>query len=490
MRLTHLLLSVAAGLAVSCCQAEEQRSSAATASTTSPPEPQAIATYAPMLAVVSPCVVTVYSTRTVKPEVEGNPLHGLDQDPFFQRFFGPQFLQPDQEPRRERGLGSGVIVRKDGYILTNNHVVEGADQVKIGMGDGSADIIAKVVGTDPQTDLAVLKIDPGSLPLPVLAMGSSAGARVGDVVFAVGNPFGVGETVTMGIISAVGRGGMHIEDYEDFLQTDAAVNPGNSGGALVTSDGRMVGINTAIISPTGGNLGIGFAIPSDLARKVMDSIISTGSVRRGYLGVMVQSITPELEAGLHLGSSRGALVGDVVPGSAAAAAGLQAGDVITKINETIITDPRHLRLLIGGMPPGARISLTYLKSGKEQVVSLALKEQTPSVAAAVGKEALAPEHQLGLSIHALDSQLREELKAPADVHGVVVTAVHDGTPAQDAGLEVGDVILAINEQPVEDVDAAAGLLKSGAGNLVLRVWSHGMRHFAVISTEPAPPRTP
>jgi serine protease Do len=446
------------------------------------PEPAAIVTYAPMLAAVSPCVVTVYSSRLVEPPA-GADLKDLGEDPAFQQFFSPFFGDVHAQPRRERGLGSGVIVRSDGYILTNNHVVEGADEVRIGLGDGSADIPATVVGGDPMTDLAVLKIAPAARHLQPIRLGASSRSQVGDLVFAVGNPFGVGETVTMGIISAVGRGGMHIEDYEDFLQTDAAVNPGNSGGALVSSDGRLVGINTAIVSPSGGNNGVGFAIPSDLAASVMSSIIATGTVARGFLGVLTQTITPELEAALHLNSTQGALVGDVVPGSPAAAAGLQSGDVITRIDATPVTDPRHLRLVIGAMAPATRITIDISHGGQRQSLALTLAATPhPSVPTGAAPASLAPSTQLGLRIGDLAEPLRQRLGAPADVQGVVVEAVDEDSPAADAGLEPGDIIIAVAGQPVGDAGDLAKRLHGASGDILLRIWSKGARHFAVIRT--------
>ncbi|MBA3710705.1 MAG: trypsin-like peptidase domain-containing protein, partial [Planctomycetes bacterium] len=324
-------------------------------------------TFAPMVKQVSPCVVTVFSSRTMHaPGLPG----GMEDDPIMRRFFGGGEPRGDQ---KQRGLGSGVVVRKDGYILTNNHVVENADEVKVGFAKGHEQYLAKVVGTDPKTDLAVLKIDPGKVSLPVIAFGDSTKVEVGDLVFAIGNPFGVGQTVTMGIVSAIGRG-VGLADYEDFLQTDASINPGNSGGALVDSNGRLIGINTAIISPTGANLGIGFAVPASLAHGIMDSIIDKGKVVRGYLGVNIQPITPELAKMLDLSSDDGAIVGDVQENSPASKAGIKPEDVIIRLNDAKVTDARHLRLMIAQMNPGTTITLVVLREGKEQKIQATLQD--------------------------------------------------------------------------------------------------------------------
>ncbi len=268
-------------------------------------------------------------------------------DPFWRQFFGNQFGQtfPPHAigPEVEHGLGSGVIVTKDGYILTNNHVVDGAKEVKVTLPDGR-EFTAKVVGRDPKTDIAVVKIDADNLP--VVPMADSHNVKVGDVVLAVGNPFGVGQTVTEGIVSAKDRGGMGIEHYEDFIQTDAAINPGNSGGALVDIDGRLIGINTAILTRSGGSQGVGFAIPSDLARSVMESLIQYGHVTRGYLGVMIQNVTPGAGAGIRPQKLRGALVSEVVPNGPADKAGFKDGDVILKFNGEKVTDSRNLQLAV------------------------------------------------------------------------------------------------------------------------------------------------
>jgi serine protease Do len=274
--------------------------------------------------------------------------------------------------RREQSLGSGVIASQEGYILTNNHVVQGADEIKVALPDGRTVLDAKIVGTDPPTDVAVIKVE--GQKLLAVNLGNSDQLEVGDVVLAIGDPFGVGQTVTMGIVSAKDRSGVGIVDYEDFIQTDASINPGNSGGALVDIDGRMVGINTAILSRTGGNQGIGFAVPVNLARYVMERIILEGKVRRGYLGVKVQALTPELAKQLNLSGQTGALVGEVTPNSPAEKAGLKPGDVVIEFDGKAVSDSRHLRLMVAEKAPGSKVSVKVLRDGKQHTFTVELGE--------------------------------------------------------------------------------------------------------------------
>src|SRR5213594_3352489 len=280
-----------------------------------------------------------------------------------------QFRVPRE--RREHSLGSGVIVNSAGYLLTNNHVIEGATDIKVVLSD-EREMAGKIVGMDPGTDIAVVKIPTDHLS--VLPFADSSKVEVGDIALAIGNPFGLGRTVTMGIVSAIGRGGRGIEDYEDFIQTDASINPGNSGGALVNVRGELIGVNTAILSPSGGNLGIGFAVPSNMVRIVMDQMIKTGKVTRGYLGVSIQDITPDLAEALKLGQTHGALIGDVDPDGPAARAGLQSGDVIVEANGKPVEDSRELRLLTSSMAPGSQINLRVLHAGQTRNVAIALAE--------------------------------------------------------------------------------------------------------------------
>src|SRR2546427_3320427 len=321
--------------------------------------------FSPVVKSAAPAIVNISSSKVVKaPEIgPDSPLN----DPFLKRFFGEEFMRQFRVPkeRREHSLGSGVIVNSAGYVLTNNHVIEGATDIKVVLSD-KREMAGKIVGMDPGTDIAVVKIPTDHLS--VLPFSDSSKVEVGDIALAIGNPFGLGRTVTMGIVSAIGRGGLGIEDYEDFIQTDASINPGNSGGALVNVRGELIGVNTAILSPSGGNLGIGFAVPSNMVRSVMDQIIKTGKVTRGYLGVSIQDITPDLATAMKLGETRGALVADVDPKGPAAKSGLQSGDVIVEANGKPIEDSRELRLMISSMAPGSQINMRVLHNGQTRNV--------------------------------------------------------------------------------------------------------------------------
>src|SRR5882724_3216114 len=323
-------------------------------------EVKAATSFAPIVKKVAPSVVNIYSTMIVRERPRQNPL--LD-DPLFRQFFGERFneqLQPREH--KEQGLGSGLIVTADGYILTGNHVIEGADKVKVALASGQKEYDARIIGTDPATDVAVLKIEDGK-DLPAAIIADSDKVEVGDTVLAIGNPFAVGQTVTMGIVSAIGRGGFGVTGYENFIQTDAAINPGNSGGALVDAEGRLVGINTWIISRSGGSQGIGFAVPINMARYVIDRLTRDGKVTRGYLGINPQSLSIGLAKEFNLpDDSSGVLVGGVMPGTAAEKAGLKNGDVILEINGKKMTDPRTLQLLVAQMSPGTKVTLRILRS--------------------------------------------------------------------------------------------------------------------------------
>jgi len=378
------------------------------------------------------------------------------------------------------GLGSGVIVTKDGYILTNNHVVDGAKEVKVTMEDGH-EYTAKVIGRDPKTDLAVVKI--GAKNLPVVPMADSDKVQVGDVALAIGNPFGVGQTVTEGIVSATDRGNMGIEAYENFIQTDAAINPGNSGGALVDIQGRLIGINTAILSGSGGSQGVGFAIPSNTARHVMESLVAHGHVTRGYLGVMIQNVTPALAQEFKLKNQSGALVGDVVDDGPAAKAGLKPGDVIVEFNGNKVQDSRRLQLSVADTKPGATVSVGVLRNGENKTLHVTVK-QLPST------EQLAQDNSQnkgdtgtlnGVAVSDIDQQARREFDIPKDVKGAIVTQVEPGSAAAEAGLKPGDVIVDINHHPVKSADEAVKLTENTKNKQnLLRVWEKGGSHFIVV----------
>jgi Do/DeqQ family serine protease len=321
-------------------------------------------TFAPVVKSVLPAVVNISSTRVIR--TTGNQFPG-NQFPGFPGF--PGFQSPER-PQRQSGEGSGVIISADGYIVTNAHVVDGATELSVVMSD-KRELKARVVGTDPKTDVALVKVDANNLPY--VRLGSSAGVEVGDIALAMGNPFGLGQTVTMGIVSATGRGGLGIEDYEDFIQTDASINPGNSGGALVNTKGELIGINTAILSRSGGNQGVGFAVPIDMARHVINQLKDKGIVTRARLGLTFQELTPDLAGAFGVTASKGAVVGDIVPGGPAAKSGLRKDDVIVALNGKE-TDGRSLRLAVASMAPGTRVDLKVLRGSREQSVSVILDE--------------------------------------------------------------------------------------------------------------------
>ena len=306
-----------------------------------------------------PSVVNIFTTKEAR-----QPKNPLMDDPFFKRFFGEQQRDPDE---KQFSLGSGVIVSPQGYILTNNHVVEAADEIEVALADGRKGV-AKVVGTDPETDLAVIKID---LPnLPAITLGHAEQSSVGDVVLAIGNPFGVGQTVTMGIISALGRNHLGINTFENFIQTDAAINPGNSGGALIDTNGNLLGVNTAIYSRTGGSLGIGFAIPATTVKTVMESIISTGQVVRGYIGVEPQDITPELAESFGLATKSGAIIAGVVRGGPADRAGMRPGDILVAVEDKTVADTTEMLNLIAQLTPGAKAKVTVMRKSQQSVLDV------------------------------------------------------------------------------------------------------------------------
>jgi Do/DeqQ family serine protease len=331
-----------------------------------------VVSYADIVSRVSPAVITIHSELRVRAPQQ----FPFMDDPIFRQFFGDRGNMPQQSPELHReALGSGVIVTTDGYILTNHHVVDGAEKIKVDLNDDRT-LDAKVVGLDPPSDIAVLKIDASSLP--VLALGNSDKVRVGDVVLALGNPLGIGQTVTMGIVSAKGRQtGLSNGNFEDFLQTDAPINQGNSGGALVSTNSELIGINSQILSQSGGSIGIGFAIPSNMARTVMDTLIKGGKVRRGQLGITVGKLTPDVASKLGINIGKGVVVVQVQPGSAAERAGLRKGDVITVFNGGEVVDANTFRNKVASTPPGTEVTLTIQRDGREQQVRATLGEFTP-----------------------------------------------------------------------------------------------------------------
>jgi serine protease Do len=448
--------------------------------------------FAPVAKKVGPSVVNIYSTMTIRER--RNPMFN---DPFFRHFFGEQFGDDQPREHKSQSLGSGVIVSPDGYILTANHVVEDAESVKVALSTGEKEFDARVIGTDPPTDVAVLKIETKK-PLPALVIADSDKLEVGDVVLAVGNPFGVGQTLTKGIVSALSRSGFGINGYENFIQTDAAINPGNSGGALVDTEGRLVGINTAILSRSGGFQGVGLAVPANMARYVMDRLISSGKVTRGYLGINIQALTPELAKEFKLpDESSGVLVGGIAANSAAVKAGLHEGDVITDFNGKKISDPSGLQLAVAQTPPGTKVTLQVLHTEtggrtSEKTVTATLAELPQEALASRGRNSPNEGGQQnmdaldGVEVSDIDSQARRQFDIPRNIQGALVVNVDSGSTSTEAGLRPGDVIVEINRQPVRRADDAVALSQTAKGDRVLlRVWGRsgggpGGTHYVVV----------
>ncbi len=423
--------------------------------------------YAPVVERVMPAVVTI----RVEKRASFTPTDQQIPEEF-RRFFGDRL--PRQAPRgqrmprgTERGLGSGVIVSQDGYILTNNHVVDGSDKVRVELPDNRT-FTAKVVGSDPATDLAVVKIE--AKDLPTLVIGDSDAVKIGDVVLAVGNPLGIGETVTSGIISAKGRQTPTGDDsYQDFLQTDAAINHGNSGGALVNAAGQLVGINSQILSPSDGNIGLGFAIPSNMAKHVMDQLVANGTVRRAKLGVTVQRITADMAASLGLASAQGALVSNVEEGSAAARAGLKQGDVITQYNGKAVADNNQLRNAVAATTPGTNVQVQVLRNGRTESLQATVGELAARKEAANAPDDMRGEGKYGMSIQPLTPDLAESAGVPITTQGVIVADLDPSGIAAESGLQEGDVIAKVDGKAVRSAaDLKASLDRNdGKASLLL-----------------------
>jgi Do/DeqQ family serine protease len=435
------------------------------------PAAVASASYAPVVERVMPAVVTI----RVEKRASFSPADQQMPDELFRRFFGEQM--PQQRGRRmmpapvERGLGSGVIVTRDGYILTNNHVVDGADSVKVDLPDHRT-FTAKVVGSDAATDLAVVKIDAASLP--TLVVGDSDAVKVGDVVLAVGNPLGIGETVTSGIISAKGRQTPTGDDgYQDFLQTDAAINHGNSGGALVNVVGELIGINSQILSPSDGNIGLGFAIPSNMAKHVMDELVTNGSVRRAKLGVTIQGISPDMAQAMNLSNTRGALVATVDAGSPAEKAGLKQGDVITQYNGKDVADNNQLRNAVGNTLPGTKVPVTALRDGRAEHFDVTLGTLEAPKASARGR-----------SSGERSSEGRFGLGLQNDDKGVVVAELDPNGIAAESGLQEGDVIAKVDGKTVKSAaEVRAALDRKDGKPSLLVVERDGRSLFLTLRAE-------
>lgn len=424
--------------------------------------------YADIVKNVAPAVVTVQVEGRAR--VRPTQFDG-DDDDMLRRFFGDRFGQgqgqgrgqaPDMpQMRKQRGLGSGVIVTQDGYIMTNNHVIDSADTVRVELTDGRS-FKARVVGADKPSDLALLKVD--ATNLPTLPVGNSDAVQVGDVVLAVGNPLGIGQTVTMGIISAKGRStGSGDGSYEDFLQTDAPINHGNSGGALVSMKGELVGINSQIVSPSDGNIGIGFAIPANMVHHVMDQLKSDGRVRRSQLGVTVQPMTSDLAESLGLKDVSGAIVSSVASGSAAEKAGVKRGDVIKSFNGQPVPDFNTLRNRVADTLPGSNASVVVVRDGSDKTLSVKLDEAAVSREAREQSEAASDDHAaLGVAVAPLSPEAARRAGLGRDAHGVVVQQVNPDGRAADAGIQTGDIILEVNRQPIQSVDELRSAVRRAA----------------------------
>ena len=435
--------------------------------------------------VATPSVVNISTTRLIKQQQGGG--FDLFDDPFFRRFFGDQFPHPNiPQERKEQSLGSGVIVSEDGYIVTNNHVIEKAEEIKVLL-TNKRDYKAKLIGADPKTDIAVIKIE--SSGLPALSWGDSNSLRVGEIVFAIGNPFGLTSTVTMGVISAVGRANVGIADYEDFIQTDAAINPGNSGGALLNAKGELIGINTAIVSRSGGYQGIGFAVPSNMAKQVIESLIKYKKVVRGWLGVSIQEITSDLAEEFGVKDLKGALVSGVMKDSPAEKAGMKQGDVILRYNGKEVDDTGHLRNMVSQTAVGTRVKVKLLRKKKEIELDVTIAELPKKLGEASPDEEEAAEDEnalAGLSVRELTPELAQRFGL-GDVAegGVVVVRIDPGSPAYEGGVRPGDMILQVNQKDIATLDdfrqAVTKLKKKDRVLLLIR--RKGQELFLTIRTD-------
>ncbi len=432
--------------------------------------------FAPIVDKAAPAVVRIVTALT---PVSTADLAGA-ADPL-QRYVLEGVLGGRSHRPLQAGLGSGVIVADDGYILTNSHLVAGASELEVTLQDGR-NFKARIIGLDAVTDLAVIKVD--AQRLPTIAFAESRNVRVGDVVLAIGHPFGVGQTVTHGIISATDRGGMGIEDYESFIQTDAPMNPGNSGGALVDVHGGLIGINTAILSNSGGNLGIGFAIPSDLARRVWTDLVKYGYVLRGYLGIEAQNLTPELATEFKLDNASGALVAGVTAKGPAERAGLQVGDVITGFDGKVVRDARQLRISVAEAKACQTVKLEVLRNGSAHSFRVVLgqaPDKERSLQREWSHEEQHPGALQGVVLIELTSQLKQHLRIPTDVQGAMVLDLHAYCPAALAGLRPGDVIESVNRHEVRTAEQASRLTQTaGHKRALVRVWSHGANRFILV----------
>ncbi len=466
------------------------------------PAPQSFADLAEKLL---PSVVNISTTQTVQarsriaPDMPNFP-EGSPFEDMFREFFERR-LPPNAQPRQRQAtsLGSGFIIDKDGLIITNNHVIEGADSIRVTLHDNNTTYDAEVVGRDEKTDIAVLRIKPNA-PLPALRWGDSDSSRVGDWVIAIGNPFGLGSTVTAGIISARARD-INAGPYDDYIQTDASINRGNSGGPMFNMQGEVIGINTAIFSPTGGSVGIGFAVPSSLARPVVQQLLEFGRTKRGWIGVEIQTVTPEIAASLGMKEPRGALVSGVVAEGPAAKAGIEDGDVIVRFNNVEIRELRVLPRTVAETPVGQRVPVVVLRNGRERSLNIVLGEleaaeeanlipsrRTSSPSAPTPSAPSPDSIILGMTLEPLNNANRSEFSLPTTAQGVLVRAVADDSDAARRGITRGDVLLSVNQTYVKTLDevrkAIAAARKDKRSSVLLRVQKENNRRlFVAVSLE-------
>ncbi|HEX5397821.1 MAG TPA: Do family serine endopeptidase [Verrucomicrobiae bacterium] len=445
---------------------------------------KAAASYAPVVKKAAPSVVNIFSTHIIRQRLYRSPFYN---DPLFRRFFGnPDGGNQREITRKERSLGSGIIVTSDGYILTANHVVDGADEIMVAMGDNENNKFpARIIGADAPTDVAVLKIE--GTNLPAITLGDSDQLEVGDVVLAIGNPFHVGQSVSMGIISALGRQAPDSASgyvIQNFIQTDAAINPGNSGGALVDAEGRLIGINTMIESSSSGSEGVGFAVPINLARNVMEHLITAGKVTRGFLGLQNQDLTADLAEGFNLSNPNGVLVDDVMPGGPAANAGVQSGDVIVAFNGKPVDDTQGLQLAVTACAPGSSADLKLFRNGTQKTITVKLGELPITGASQKVSRPSPPAtnetDQLdGVNVVDLSPDARQQLQIPDNIKGALVTRVQQDSNAADAGLKQWDVILEINHQAVgNSQDAVNACVQARTRRILVKVWRRDDIGFA------------
>jgi serine protease Do len=471
-----LVFSVAFGAACNTGLLSGERAPDEQAPPAAPPAPVVVdgvrTSYADIVERASPAVVRIEAESRNRPQGQAQPQSPFDD--FFRQLPQPR---GNQRSPLERGLGSGVIVSADGTILTNAHVIDGAEKITVLTNDNKP-FVAKLVGIDKPSDLAVVKIEAQNLPF--LTLGNSDSVRIGDIVLAIGNPLGIGQSVTAGIISAKGRRtglsyGNSNDSFEDFLQTDAPINRGNSGGALVNLNAELIGINSQILSTSGGSIGIGFSIPSNMAKSIMEQLLASGRVRRGMLGVNIQTITPETAEALDLKEATGVLVSNVRPGSSAEKAGVQRGDIITAINGERIQDGNVLRNKIAGTLPGTEVKLTVTRNGATQELSAVLDEFDSENASAVparsetgsDSPAAGPSGKLGITLQPLNPQLAKQFGVEGVNEGLIVSEVDPAGPAAEAGISRGDVLLEVNRQPVSTPEAVESAIQGAGGRPIL-----------------------